>query len=167
VCVRDPKVRHGRQEIRRLWALADPALNAFVGCTGTHGTAWPHLRQLCRVERQRELRRAGQVVKREREVTYAITSRPAEYAGAAQLLTWLRGHWGIENRGHWVRDVTLGEDACQVRTGAAPHVLAACRNLAVTVLRRAGYLNIAAALRTHAGRSAQAVHLLLSADGRG
>ncbi len=150
-----------------LWALRDPALNAFVGCTGTHGTAWPHLQQVCRVERQRELRRAGQIVKREREVTYAITSTSAERADAAQLLRWLRGHWGIETRGHWVRDVTLGEDASQVRTGAAPHVLATCRNLAVTLLRQAGYPNIAAALRTHAGRSAQAVHLLLTAGEQG
>ncbi len=63
-----------------------------------------------------------------------------------------RGHWGIENRLHWVRDVTLGEDRCQVRTGSGPQALAAIRNTVIGVLRRAGHANIAAALRTYAGK---------------
>ncbi|HVM13175.1 MAG TPA: ISAs1 family transposase, partial [Egibacteraceae bacterium] len=59
-------------------------------------------------------------------------------------------HWGIENRLHWVRDVTFDEDRSTVRTGHAPHVMAALRNLAITTLRLAGATNIAAALRHHA-----------------
>jgi len=108
------------------------------------------------------LLRRGQVVHSTVEVSYAITSVPPRQATAARLLRLLRGHWGIENRLHWVRDVTFDEDRSQVRCGAAPQVLAAGRNLAVALLRRAGYPCIAAALRTLAGRPRCAVQLVLT-----
>jgi hypothetical protein len=63
---------------------------------------------------------------------------------------------------HWVRDVTFDEDRSQVRTGAAPQVMATLRNLVITLLRRAGHTNLAAALRTYAGRPADAVALILA-----
>lgn len=162
VVVREPKVRHGRREGRRLWALADPAVNAYAGSSGEHGLAWPHLAQVCRVERERVFVRRGRVVGFELEVSYAITSAPPERSDATRLLSELRGHWGIENRSHWVRDVTFDEDRCQIRTGAAPEAFAACRNLAVALLRRRGVENIAAALRTYAARPHLAVALVLS-----
>lgn len=146
-----------------LWLLADPALNAYVGSSGTVGRPWPGLQQVARVERQRCQVRRGCVVKQEREVSYAITALAPSEADAQQVLTALRGHWGIENRAHWVRDVSFDEDRCQVRTQAAPQVLAAGRNLAIALLRRAGQTNIAEALRTLAARPAQAVRLLLPA----
>lgn len=158
----EPKTQHGRRETRRLWALSDPEVTQYLGTSGDHGTAWPHVAQVCRIERERLHVRAGQVIDREREVTYAITSRPAACASAATLLRANRGHWRIENRSHWVRDVVLGEDASLVHTGAAPQVLAACRNLTLTLLRRAGYDGIAAALRTLAARPAVAVQLVCS-----
>jgi hypothetical protein len=135
-----------------LWALHDPEWNASLG--------WPHLAQVCRVERRRETLRGGRVVKAEAEVTYAITSLGPQRAGATRLLRLLRGHWGIENRAHWVRDVTFDEDRCQIRSGAAPQAFAACRNLAIALLRRHGHDNIAEALRTHAGRPRSAVALV-------
>ena len=58
-----------------------------------------------------------------------------------------RGHWTIENRRHYVRDVTLGEDACQVHTGQAPQALACLRNAVISLLRGAGWQNIAAGVR--------------------
>lgn len=61
-----------------------------------------------------------------------------------------KAHWGIENRLHWVRDVSFDEDRSQVRTGHGPQVMAALRNLAITALRLAGITNIAQALRHHA-----------------
>jgi hypothetical protein len=145
-----------------LWALADPTLNAFVGRTGTRAIPWPQVQQLCRVERHRTLLRHGQVVHRAVDVSYAITSLPPTRANAARLLRYLRGHWGIENRLHWVRDVTCVDDRSEVRSGAAPQVMAAGRNLAIALLRRAGYPGIAAAFRTFAGRSHCAVQLVLS-----
>lgn len=94
------------------------------------------------------------------EVTYGITSVPADRADATAVLPVHRGHWGIENGLHHVRDVTFDEDRCQVRTGAAPQLLAACRNLAIGLLYRKGTRNIAAALRTCAGRPKEAVALI-------
>jgi hypothetical protein len=99
-------------------------------------------------------------------VSYAVTSLPPARADAARVLRLLRGHWGIENRLHWVRDVTFGEDRCAIRTGAAPQAVAACRNLVLALLRRAGHANIAAALRTFAGRPTAAIALVATAGCR-
>ncbi len=84
------------------------------------------------------------------EVEYAITSVPREKANAAKLLLWWRDHWKLENQLHYVRDVTLGEDASRIRTGNAPENLASVRNAAIGLLRRLGHTNIAAALRENA-----------------
>ena len=144
---------------RELWALADLELNGWwvptaVG-TGAVGEAWPHLQQVCRLERQRTVKGKGRV-----EVSYAISSLPATGAEARRLLTLSRGHWGIENRVHWVRDVTFDEDRSQVRTGAAPQVMAALRNLVISLLRMAGKTNIAAALRRNAAHREEALALV-------
>jgi hypothetical protein len=159
--VREPKRHHGRDEVRLVWTLADPVVLRGAGAHGSVGMPWPHLQQVARVERRRTVHRRGQV-HHGSEVTYAITSLPPARADARTLLGYLRGHWGIENKVHWVRDVTFDEDRSQVRTGAAPQVMAAMRNLALTLLRRAGHTNLAAALRTYAGRPTNAVALILS-----
>jgi hypothetical protein len=80
---------------------------------------------------------------------YAITSLTAQQASPARLADLLRGHWAIEAL-HHVRDTTFAEDGSQVRTGAAPNVMAALRNLVIGVLSRAGPVNVAAVLRRHA-----------------
>ena len=80
---------------------------------------------------------------------YGITSLSFAQASPARLADLLPGHWTIEALYH-VRDVTFAEDASQVRTGAAPNVMAALRNLVIGVLSRAGPVNLAAALRRHA-----------------
>jgi predicted transposase YbfD/YdcC len=79
-----------------------------------------------------------------------ITSLTGFAADPGLLARWIRGHWGIENRLHRVRDMTYDEDRSQVRTGHGPQVMAAFRNLAITTLRLSGATNIAAALRHHA-----------------
>jgi predicted transposase YbfD/YdcC len=82
------------------------------------------------------------------ETSYYITSVPPQRAGPAELAGHVRGHWGIENRIHWVRDVTFDEDRHQLRAGtAAPRAMASLRNLAISLLRLAGVSNIAAATR--------------------
>lgn len=138
--------RHGdRWEERRLWASEE--LVAY--------SDWPHLAQVCRVERT--VTRKGETT---REVAYAVTSLPSQRANADRLLRLWRGHWGIENRVHWVRDVTFDEDRCQVRTGAAPQVLAGLRNVTISLIRLAGKPNIAAALRRHAAHPTEALALV-------
>jgi hypothetical protein len=80
-------------------------------------------------------------------VTYRITSLEPERGSAERLLALDRGHWGIENGLHRVRDVSLGEDACRVRSKNAPQFLAAARNLALGLLRSLEVPSIAAATR--------------------
>jgi len=130
--------RHGdRHEVRQLWASA--ALSGYVD--------WPGLQQVCKIERK-----VKQKGRREGEVRYAITSLGAEVR-TDKLLSLVRGHWAIENRLHWVRDVTFGEDLSQVRKGSAPQVMAALRNAVLGLLRAAGIKNIAAALRYNGWRN--------------
>jgi len=85
-------------------------------------------------------------------VVYVIASASHLTASPATLAAWVQRHWGIENRLHWVRDVTFDEDRSQVRSGNAPHVMATLRNTAISLLRLAGWTNIAAAQRHHARR---------------
>jgi hypothetical protein len=160
--------RHGNREERRTLEcshevatyLAQPErLDPEEGEAGTIA-GWPALAQVCRIVREVEVVRGQHTVGYRREVGYALTSLPPEQADAARLEQRWRGHWQIENGLHYVRDVTLGADACQVRTGRAPANLAACRNTALNLLRRAGITNIAAALRRHAMHPRAALALL-------
>ena len=161
VTVRAPKARHGRHEVRLLWALHDPFVNRHAGEHGVTRAPWPGLQQVARVERRRTVRRRG-LVRQAIEVTYLVTSVPPERADAATLLALVRSHWRIENRLHYVRDVTFNEDRSQVRCGATPQVMATCRSLALALVRQAGATNIAAALRTYAARPHHAVALVLT-----
>jgi predicted transposase YbfD/YdcC len=125
---------HGRVELRTVKAVT---VNHF---------GFPHAAQVIQVTRKtRELHsRRWRTVQ-----VYAVTSLPHARASPARLADLIRGHWGIETL-HHLRDVTFAEDACKVRTGAGPHVMATLRNLVIGVLCRAGPVNLAAALRHHA-----------------
>jgi Transposase DDE domain len=121
--------------------VATTRLNAYLD--------WPAVGQVCRVVlivREKGVER--------REVGYCITSAGPEWADAETLLAWNRGHWGIENRLHYVRDVTLDEDASRIRTGSAPEVMAGLRNAAITFFRRLAASNVAQAIRENAYRVA-------------
>ena len=72
----------------------------------------------------------------------------------------IRGQWEIENKVHWVRDVTYGEDASQTRTGNAPRTMASLRNLAIAALRQAGHTNVAKGLRWAARDAYRPLQLL-------
>lgn len=95
------------------------------------------------------------------EVIHGITSRPGLGLGAGQaLLELVRGHWTIENRLHWVRDVTFDEDRSQIRKGNGPRVMATLRNLAISILRLAGAHYIAKATRWCARDHQRAMRLV-------
>jgi predicted transposase YbfD/YdcC len=85
-----------------------------------------------------------------RETCYAVTSLTVTQASHAQLAAIIRGHWGIEDRLHWIRDMDFDEDRSQVRTASGPRIMASLRNLVITILRLSGAASIAAALRYHA-----------------
>jgi predicted transposase YbfD/YdcC/ribosomal protein L12E/L44/L45/RPP1/RPP2 len=133
---------HGRVETRTISVVN------LHPCPDLGGEFFPHAAQAIKlVRRRRPLRPGG----RWKTVTvYAITSLTAFQANPALLAGWIRGHWNIENRLHWVRDVTFDEDRSQVRTAHGPQIMAALRNLAITALRLSGITNIAAGLRHHA-----------------
>ena len=140
---------HGsRIEVRELQASS--ALNAeYCGWTG--------LRQVFRIERHRINKRTGE---REVKVRYGITSLGPEQADARRLAAILRGHWGIENRLHWVRDVILGEDASRIRSGRAPQVMAIFRNVAISLLGLLGYDSPIEGLRHFAWNAAEAIRIV-------
>jgi len=96
------------------------------------------------------------------EVVYGITSLTRAQAGAGRLLALARAHWGIENRLHYVRDETLGEDRCRVRSGSGPQLLAAVRNVAVYLLEGVAAASKAAATRRFAARPTEALRLILT-----
>ncbi len=132
---------HGRVERRTLKVTAVAA-----------GLGFPHAAQAVQVIRRRRPLNATKGQRWSTETVYAVTSLTATDASPAELADIIRGHWGIEDRLHWVRDLTYDEDRSHVRTGNGPRVMASLRNLAITILRLAGVVNIAAALRHHARR---------------
>jgi predicted transposase YbfD/YdcC len=123
------------------------------------GILFPHARQAIQITRRTRRLDSN---KWRTEVAYAVTSLAAEQATARELSEWVRGHWTVENRLHWVRDVTWAEDHSQVRTGNGPRAMASFRNLALSMLRLNGATNIAQALRHHARDQLRAVKLLLN-----
>ncbi|WP_433550541.1 ISAs1 family transposase [Micromonospora zamorensis] len=144
---RDTDRGHGRREIRTLKVL-----------TISTGIDFPYAAQALQIRRRR--RRLDQPKRFTTETVYAITDLRVHQAKPAQLTGWIRGHWSIENKIHWVRDVTYDEDRCQIRTGTGPEVMAALRNAAIGALRTAGLANIAAANRHHARDSTRPLALL-------
>ena len=116
---------------------------------------WPGVKQVCRIRRWRTIRGRTSA-----ETIYAITSLSRRENDAATLLKLSRGHWGIENRLHCVRDVTFQEDRCRVRTGALPQVLAAVRNTAIALLRKLGHDNMVVGREHFAERRRHAIHLV-------
>jgi predicted transposase YbfD/YdcC len=125
--------RGGRIELRRLTASS-------LLCEYEN---WPYLAQAFQVVR---IVYQGRNVNREER--YGITSVPAANCSPYQLLQVVRGHWRIENSLHYRRDVTLHEDASQVRMGHAPQVLATLNNAVCGLLARAGLTNLAALQRS-------------------
>jgi predicted transposase YbfD/YdcC len=133
---------HGRIEVRKIQTSI--ALNDYI--------EFPYVAQVCRIERV-TYKLNGELMRN--EVAYGITSLSPEKADAKRLLSLNRGHWCIENRLHWVRDVTFDEDRSQVRVGEGPRVMATLRNLAISLFRLHEVKNTAQALR-QCGRNVEA-----------
>ena len=146
--VRTVDADHGRLTIRQLSTSSE--LNLALA------DEWRDVAQVFLLERW---------VTRNGHTTYesvcGLTSLPPELASPAQLLAWVRAHWQIENRCHWRRDATLGEDACTVRQ---PHVATLLAVLNSTILALFDHLkltNARTAIRTFAANPAQALALLI------
>src|SRR5256885_3738553 len=140
-------IGHGRIEQRHITTS-----EALVGYSD-----WPGLAQVFELGRYVITQKTTE----ERvEVVYGVTSLNPERGTPERLLDLVRGHWQIENKSHWVRDVTFDEDRSQVRCGNIPQVMAALRNTAIGLLRWAGHTNIAAACRRLAAQPVQALALI-------
>ena len=136
---------HGRIEVREIKASTELA----------DYSNWPYLAQVFEVKRSWwEL---GQL---KTEVQLGITSLPKEVANVKTLLEFKRRRWGIENKLYWVRDVVLGEDVSLIHKGAGPQIMAALRNTALNLLRKAGHTKITSRLRFNSGHPAQVLALL-------
>ena len=89
---------------------------------------WPGLKAIGKVIRSRETRD-----KRSRETAYYLL---ASAMPAAKFAAAAHGHWGVENRLHWVLDVTMGEDLCRTRKDSAPQNLAVLRHMALNIVSK-------------------------------
>jgi predicted transposase YbfD/YdcC len=118
---------------------------------------FPFCGQVACVERHTEEIKTG---KKRSETVYIITSLSPQKASPEQLLELNRGHWSIENKSHYVRDVTFDEDRSQIRTNAGPRMMATLRNLAIGLLRLAGHANIAAAIRDMAAKPYRSLQMI-------
>ncbi|MGW7203111.1 ISAs1 family transposase [Streptomyces sp. NPDC054837] len=138
-------IGHGRRETRRLKV-----------CTVRPGLLFPHAMQAIEVKRRRTNRRTGRT---STKTIYAATSLGPEQAGPSQLAMLIRGHWSVEAL-HHVRDMTFAEDASLIHTGTAPRAMATLRNIAIGLMRQAGWANLAAATHHYRSRPAHASELL-------
>ena len=141
-----PDGSHGRRVRRTIKAVEAPAWIDFPGAA-----------QVIRIRRTRTVRGRKHV-----EVVHLICSLPMTDAQPELVASWARGHWAIENRLHWIRDVVFDEDRHRLRTGNAPQVMAALRNLAISLIRLAHgpAASIAATTRAMARRPRRAIDLI-------
>ena len=119
---------HGRRVRRTVKAIEAPRWVDFPGSA-----------QVAQVRRTRTVKgrkaKTAKASSRSVEVVYLICSLPMTDAQPETVAAWIRGHWGIENRLHWVRDVVFDEDHHQLRTRNGPEIMAALRNLAISLIR--------------------------------
>lgn len=139
---------HGRLEVREL--IASTELNDFLA------KPWTGVAQVFRVRR-----RVSKALFCTQQTVYGITSLSASRTGPDQLLELIQRHWAIENRLHWRRDVTLREDACQVRKGVAPRVLAVLNSFVLGLLDLLGVTNVARQMRRFDAQPLLALRLLV------
>jgi predicted transposase YbfD/YdcC len=139
---------HGRREVREIWTSTQ--MNEFFE------REWAGIAQIFTI------RRAGERQGKEyEEIVYGFTNLPRKKAGAKRLLELNQKHWAIENRLHWRRDVTLGEDACQVRIPGAPQTLAALNGGVLALMDWLGVRNVASQMRHFCAQPHEALCLLL------
>ncbi len=136
---------HGRVEIRSIRVSSE--LQGY--------SDWPGLDQVFQIRRRWQSKGEWH-----EEVRYGVSSLPATIGIPERLLKFKRGHWTIENGLHYVKDVTMGEDRSTLHKENGPKIMAALRNTAISLLRRAGFSTIAARLRYNCGHPDAALHLL-------
>jgi predicted transposase YbfD/YdcC len=143
---------HGRIVTRRIETTT--ALNDYLD--------WKGLAQTFRLHRRIVDISTGEI---KEQTVYGITSLSPQQAGPEDLLTFVQQHWTIENKLHWVKDVIMNEDHCQLRSGHTHHVMALVRNTSLSLLRLSGLHQIASTFRTFAAQPDRAIDLVVSPIG--
>jgi predicted transposase YbfD/YdcC len=115
---------HGRVEIRECWSTSDPEYLNYIGTLAE----WRGLQSIVMIQTERQLGDQTTVSRR-----YFISSLRSD---AERLLQAVRGHWGIENKVHWVLDIAFREDDCRIRKGYSAENFAVLRHIALNLLRR-------------------------------
>ncbi len=137
---------HGRRELRIWHSQSVPPAEID----------WPQARQVFSLERYT----TGRTANPQATCVYGVTSLSARQAAAAHRQTLVRGYWSIENRSHYVRHVTFGEDLAQVRQGHLPQALAALRHAVISLIRQLDFAFIPDALAYFSARSAAALEAI-------
>jgi predicted transposase YbfD/YdcC len=156
-----PRERRLAQQERRVAAGCNKGHGRFERRTLTSTTAlndyadWPGVAQCFKLVRERTIHG-----KTTAQTVFGITSMGRDLASARRLLKLTRQHWMIENGVFYVRDVSMGEDHCRVRTGAAAMILSTMRNVILNLLNKSGVTNKAQALRRHAAHPHEALKLV-------
>jgi hypothetical protein len=141
---------HGRLEHRQI--ISSPDLNDWFA------KEWQGIEQVFRIERTRRKLKTGEI---HHEVVYGLSSLSLQQAPAPRMLALVREHWAIENRLHYRRDVTLGEDACQTRTGSPASRLAQINSAVLSLMDRLGVRNVPQQMRYFDAEIDQALDLVL------
>jgi predicted transposase YbfD/YdcC len=144
---------HGRTE-RRTIRLAPLTTDTTAGLPRS---AFPHAAHAFRLDRHTILHNG---TKPRADTALGLTSLTDHRAHPHTIARYLRGHWHIENKLHWVRDNTYTEDTSRIRTGNGPRVMASLRNLAISALRLAGHTSIATGLRAMTANPTKPLQLL-------
>jgi len=139
---------HGRIEQRYLTVSSQ--LNEYLD--------WPHLGQVFRLQRVIQRQKTGRITY---QVVFGVTSLTAAECSPERLMHLLRTHWHIENRLHYVRDVTFHEDACQIREPKRQRLLASLNNLVIGLIRQCDFDYVPEARRFFSANYDEALQLLL------
>ncbi len=139
---------HGRLEVREIWTST--AMNAWFE------QEWAGIAQVFKIRRW-----VKEKEKEREEIVYGFTNLPRSKASAKRLLELNQRHWSIENRLHYRRDVTLGEDASQIRVKGAPQTVAALNGGVLALMDWLGVSNVASQMRHFDAHPRKALHLLL------
>jgi predicted transposase YbfD/YdcC len=142
---------HGRIQVRTL--RASDELNDYLA------DRWPGVAQVFQIERS-VTRRTRQGTRKTVEIIYGLTSVAARHAPPDQLLAWVQAHWCIENRNHWRRDATLGEDRLQLSHQPAALVMAALNCILLALFDHLHHANCRKAMRLYNAHPEQALALL-------
>jgi predicted transposase YbfD/YdcC len=141
---------HGRLEVREIWSSTQ--MNEWFE------TDWAGIAQVFRIRRGVTTKE-----KTREEIVYGLTNLPRKKANAQRLSLLEQEHWAIENKLHYRRDVSLGEDACQVRVAGAPPVLAALNGGVLALMDWLHVRNVASQMRRFCAKPHEALQLLCGA----